>query len=113
MLLQWFGPSLGGQQVEQQRWIAILQAILAGWVTYVGATGMVVEGILRLPRIGFDLLVGAVAASMYLYSAGSTLGVFFIGRPFYGPLMFHWTVLVLVLWCGGRWAIMSRTNARE
>jgi len=105
--LQWFGGSLGGAPGESLRWIAILQALLAGWVTYVGAAGMLAEGAMLLlgpgRRFTVDLLVAAIAISLYLYSVISVLGVFMRGAPFYGPLMFHWSVLILAIWCGWRW----------
>ena len=66
-----FGRSLGG--VEADRWVSLLQALLAGWVVYVGATGMVAEGILlllgRRPLRGQflgNLIVGAAALVIYL-----------------------------------------------
>ena len=44
--LQYLGPSIGGP--EAPRWVAILQAALAGWVVYIGAAGMLFEGLLVL-----------------------------------------------------------------
>src|SRR5439155_14755490 len=46
--LQLFGRSLGGP--EAPRWIAILQALLSGWVVYVAAAGMIFEGLILIPR---------------------------------------------------------------
>src|SRR4051812_19198715 len=40
LALQWFGRSLGG--AESDRWVALLQGLLAGWVVYVAATGVLV-----------------------------------------------------------------------
>ena len=106
--LQWFGHLLGGAPMEQQRWISILQALLSGWVIYVGATGMLIEGIFLWPRVTADFVVAMVATLIYLFSAISTTGIFFIGRPFYGPLLFHWSSILLAGWCGWRWWGMSR-----
>src|SRR5215470_17771342 len=46
--LQWFGHPLGGR--ESARWIGLFQALLAGWVVYAGAAGMLFEGIVWLGR---------------------------------------------------------------
>src|SRR5450432_15180 len=65
--LQYFGKSLGVTPQESSRWIAILQALLAGWVTYVAAAGMLFEGIILLPqKFRADLLVAAIAIAFYL-----------------------------------------------
>src|SRR5688572_5630049 len=48
--LQYFGHKLGGP--EAGKWVGLLQALLAGWVMYVGAAGMLFEGILLLRRRG-------------------------------------------------------------
>src|SRR3954466_3838186 len=44
LALQRFGPALGG--AESPRWVGVLQLLLAGWVVYVGAAGMLFEGAL-------------------------------------------------------------------
>src|SRR5271156_1761343 len=44
--LEQFGHHLGGP--ESDRWVGILEALLAGWVVYVGAAGLAFEGIVRL-----------------------------------------------------------------
>src|SRR5687768_3571371 len=46
LALQLWGPTLGAN--EGERWVGLFQAILAGWVMCVGATGMIVEGIIRI-----------------------------------------------------------------
>src|SRR5437867_3364487 len=48
LALQWFGRRLGGE--EQDRWIGLLQALLTGWIVYVGAAGLAFEGLLLLRR---------------------------------------------------------------
>jgi cation transport ATPase len=112
LVLQYFGRSLGGSPVESSRWTGLLQAILAGWVTYVAAMGMVVEGLMILPkRFTFDLPIALAAILLYVYSAISVVGVFIRGQPFYQPMLFHWSVIILASWCGTRWAWMRRTSA--
>src|SRR3954471_24338351 len=61
-----FGPSLGGP--EAPRWIAILQALLTGWIVFVGAAGMLFERLVLLPRKGAhpELLVSLAAVALYL-----------------------------------------------
>jgi hypothetical protein len=104
IVLQYFGHSLGGTPREASRWIAILQALLAGWVTYIAAAGMLFEGLVLLSQgIRADLIVAAIAIAFYLFSAISTLGVFIKGQPFFSPLLFHWTVIILAAWCAIRW----------
>jgi cation transport ATPase len=110
--LQVWGHSLGGSPEEAQRWVALLEALLSGWVTYVGAAGLLVEGIATLaaglfrPVLLADSLVAIAAMGLYLFSAISTLGIFLRGRPMYHPLMFHWVVIVLAIWCCGRWTAL-------
>jgi cation transport ATPase len=91
ILLQYFGHRLGGP--EAARWVFVLQALLAGWVMYVGAAGMLLEGLILLRRrILPDLLVALVALGLYL--AGLL-----------GPLpLFHLSVMVVAAWTGIRWA---------
>src|SRR4051812_39463558 len=64
--LQYFGASLGGP--EAPRWVAILQALLAGWVVWIGTAGMLFEGLILLPRRGptIDLFVAAAAIALYV-----------------------------------------------
>jgi hypothetical protein len=106
LVLQWFGPQLGGNPGEWQRWVGLLQAILTGWVTYVAAVAMLVEGLI-LRRLTLDAVVGAIAVFATVYSAISVLGIFFQARPFYGPLLFHVAVLMLIVYCGIRWQCAS------
>ncbi|HEY7091054.1 MAG TPA: hypothetical protein VH518_23355 [Tepidisphaeraceae bacterium] len=112
LALQWFGPRLAGGPQESQRWIGLLQALLAGWVTYVAAAGMLVEGLMLIGgsrRMTVDLLVAGLAVALYLFSAISVLGVFVRGVPFYGPLMFHCAVIILAVWTGWRWWRTARS----
>jgi hypothetical protein len=104
LFLQYVGPSLGGIVEERQRWIGILQGLLAGWVVYVGAMGMVFEGILLLGRkLSIDLLVGIIALGCWVHSAISVLHVTIDGKLWYEPLLFHGSVTSLAVWTGIRW----------
>jgi hypothetical protein len=110
--LQWFGHSLGGP--ESERWVAILQALLAGWVIYVGAMGMLFESVVWLTRRRFttDLVPSAVAAGLYLaslvrlavYVLRGAAGAF--PRPW-----FHWAVALLIAWTALRWCQFVRRAA--
>ena len=115
LVLQWLGHSLGGSPGEADRWVPLLQALLAGWVVYVAATGMLVEGVLTLwaGKITItlaDAAVGLFAIVLYLFSIISVLGIFIHGEPLYRPLLFHCVVLTLLLWCGVRWLMMKRAR---
>jgi hypothetical protein len=115
--LKWFGGSLGG--AESERWVALLQALLAGWVVYVAATGMLVEaGIIistrrRMPlAIGLDALIAGSCAGFYLFSLVRPVGL--LVRPHFAwPAGFHWCVLTLAAWSALRWAGISRLAARK
>ena len=102
LALQLYGRSLGGP--EAGRWVAILQALLAGWVVYVGAMGMLFEGLIWLARrrVTADLLPAAAAVLLYLLTLARLITAAFSGRPLPNP-WFHWAVLLLALWTGLRW----------
>ena len=106
LALQRWGTSLG--PADAGRWVPILQALLAGWVLYVNL-GMFVEGLLlsRRGKLTADLLISALAAAMYGFSLVSALHIVVSGWPWYRPMMFHATVLLLIAWGGIRWAQMS------
>ena len=104
--LQIWGPKLGGS--ESARWVAVMQALLSGWILNVAAVGMLVEGILQLVR---RRLTGGLAASlaaigMYIYSCVSMIYVPFTGRPGFEPLLFHWSVVVMIAWSGCGWLVL-------
>jgi cation transport ATPase len=106
VFLQYVGPHLGG--AESERWVGLLQAILAGWIVYVGAVGMAFEGAILLwrRRPTVELAIATAAVGLFLYSAISVTGVIFTGQLWYRPLLFHWVVIVLTLWCAWRlWRI--------
>jgi cation transport ATPase len=107
LALQIWGRALGGPEAD--RWAGILQALLAGWVVYVGAAGMLFEGLILLSRRAMpDLIVAAVAVVAYLFSFVSVLHVLFTGHLWYRPLLFHVSVIVIAGWTGLQWYRWSR-----
>lgn len=104
-----FGRSLGGPEAD--RWVAVLQALLATWVVYVGAAGMLFEGLLLLTRrhIAADLLPSLAALGLYLSAVVHTVQVLVkvAATPRAGSPGFHWVVLLLVVWTGLRWGWLS------
>ncbi len=108
MGLQLFGRSLGGSPAEAQRWVALLQALLSGWIVYVAATGLLIEGLLFPRKFTADLSIAIVATLLFLASFLATLAITFRGvAPAFSP-RFHWVVLLLALWCGLRWWMLWR-----
>ncbi|MGB7160222.1 MAG: hypothetical protein WBD40_19295 [Tepidisphaeraceae bacterium] len=107
LALEVWGRALGGP--ESDRWVGILQALLAGWVVYVGAAGMLFEGLILLPRrVMPDLFAAIVAIGAYLFSLVSVLHVLFTAQLWYRPLLFHVSVIVVALWTGLQWHRWSR-----
>jgi hypothetical protein len=106
--LQLYGRALG--PTDSERWVSLLQTLLAGWVLYVNL-GMLFEGILLLPtrRVSGDFVVSAVAAAIYLYSLVSAAHGVVTSRLLFRPLMFHVVVIVLAAWAGWRWWRTSRS----
>jgi cation transport ATPase len=101
--LQYFGTSLGGP--EAPRWVAILQALLAGWVMYVGAAGMLFEGAILLRRgsLQTDFLAAALAIAAYVGSVAALL-IYLVRGRIVLPFAFHLAVLLVAIWTGLRWA---------
>lgn len=118
--LHLFGRSLGGPVVEAVRWTGIFQALLAGWVVYVGATGMVFEGlVLLLARrrvVTGDLLAAIAAAALYVWSVVQLLAVLFAPHgstppsPPHATFAFHWAVILIAAWAGLQWFRLTRRN---
>ena len=102
------GSRLGGP--ESERWVGILQALLAGWVVYAGAAGMLFEGLILLPRgrLMPDLFAALLAIAAYLFSLVSVLHVLFAAHLWYRPLLFHVSVLIVAVWSGVQWFRWSR-----
>jgi cation transport ATPase len=101
--LQLYGRTLG--PADSERWVSLLQALLAGWVLYVNL-GMLFEGILLLPatrRVSGDLAVASCAVALYAYSLISAAHGVVTSRLLYRPLMFHACVLVLATWTAVQW----------
>ena len=105
--LHYFGPSLGGP--EAGRWVGMLQTLLAGWVMYVGAMGMLVEGIL-LRKATADAIAALVAISFYLSSAFGVVYLFVTMRPATIPGLFHGTVILIMAWSALQWIRIARTR---
>jgi cation transport ATPase len=96
------GPRLGGP--DAPRWTGLLQAILTGWIIYVGAAGMLLEGMITAARSSLaDMLVAFVAIAVYIYSAALVIIMIFTGRTLQLHPFFHICVLLVVAWCGWRW----------
>ncbi len=110
LALQAWGHALGGDEAE--RWVGVLQALLAGWVVYVGAAGMLFEGLIVLPRrVMADLITALAAVLAYVFSLVSVVHVLFTGQLWYRPLLFHVSVMVVAAWTGFQWWRWSRLPA--
>ena len=109
--LQFYGRALG--PTDSERWVSLLQALLAGWVLYVNL-GMLFEGILLLPtrRIPGDFVISVIAVALYLYSLISAAHGVVTSRLLFRPLLFHVCVIVLAAWSGWRWWRGSRRHSR-
>ena len=110
LALQWFGRSLGGP--ESDRWVTLFQALLAGWVIYVAAAGMLTEAALlllarrRLPALLVaDAVAGGIALLLYLF------GLSHFVAPAGWPVVFHWSVLLLMVWAAARWRQAKKNSA--
>jgi len=109
--LQLYGRALG--PTDSERWVSLLQALLAGWVLYVNL-GMLFEGILLWParrRVSGDLAVSLLAAALYLYSLISAVHGVVTSGLLFRPLLFHMCVILLAAWTGWRWWRQSRVAA--
>ena len=108
--LQLYGRALG--PADSERWVSLLQALLAGWVVYVNL-GMLFEGLLLLPArrrgAGGDLLVALAAVALYAYSLISAAHGVVTSRLLYRPRMFHACVIALAAWTGFPWCRAART----
>lgn len=102
LALEVWGPSLGGPEAE--RWIGLLQALLAGWAVYAGAAGMLAEGVLvRTRPLLMDTIIALAVVAAYLAGLLSVAHIFLDGQLWYRPLLFHVSVLILCLWTGIQW----------
>src|SRR5215218_9904390 len=115
LVLHAFGRSLGGS--ESDRWTALFQALLAGWVVYVAAAGMLSEGLLlilaRRPMpatIRADLAAASAALLAYLCGLPHLL-TSILAPASRWPATFHLAVLILALWTGLRWWHLAKKNS--
>jgi hypothetical protein len=115
LALQWFGRSLGGP--ESDRWATLFQALLAGWVVYVAAAGMLSEGVLlllaplRMPKASLaDLAVASIAIMTYLFALPRLVALLMGQAPTW-PSMFYAPVMLLALWTGLRWRHLAKKNS--
>jgi hypothetical protein len=110
LALQFWGPGLGGR--EAVKWVGIFQALLAGWIVYVAAAGMLFEGILLLRRrVTADLICSTAALAVYGLS-GVRLVQILIGSATARRPIFHVVVLILAAWSGARWWQYGRHAGR-
>jgi hypothetical protein len=110
LALHWLGPALGGP--EAPRWTGLFQTLLAGWVMYVAAAGMIFEGVLQLLRrkITLDPVIAVIALTLYVVGVvGWTMLLVGAEAPRV-PIPFHYGVVLLAAWCGLRWAWLARHN---
>jgi len=100
--LQYFGLRLGG--AEAAVWVGLLQALLAGWILYIAAAGMLFEGLLLIrKKITPDLMVALLSAGLYLASAIGLVLLLFQFDLERRIFWFHASVMLLILWCGIQW----------
>ena len=108
LALHWLGPALGG--AEAPRWTGLFQTLLAGWVIYVAATGMIFEGAILLARrlrITLDFIVATVATTLYVVTVVAWAMLLVRRDASRVPTLFHHAVILLAAWCGARWAWLS------
>jgi hypothetical protein len=111
--LQLFGGRLGG--VSSGTWVGLLQALLAGWVMYVGAAAMLFESVLllRRGRPTADGLVAFLAIALYGAGFAAWLGIVLGAAP---PVaeraralgLMAWAAVLTATWTGARWWWLSR-----
>jgi hypothetical protein len=63
LALHFLGPRLGGP--EAARWVGLFEALLSGWVLYVGAAGMIGDAVLGR-RWTIHLVVALVSLAAYV-----------------------------------------------
>ena len=110
LALHWLGPTLGGP--EAARWTGLFQALLAGWVIYIAAAGIIFEGALLLlrRRVTPDPAVAMIAVMLYGIGVVGWVMLLLRGDASRVPMPFHHSVTLLAAWCGLRWAWLSRRN---
>ena len=111
LALHWLGPALGG--TEAPRWTGLFQTLLAGWVIYVAAAGMIFEGALLLVRrkvLTPDAVVASIAVALYGLGVVAWAMLLIPGVTSRWPMPFHYSIMLLIAWCGLRWASLSRRD---
>ena len=103
LALELYGDKLG--PTDSQRWVSLLQALLAGWVVYVNL-GMLFEALLRR-RANADFVVAAGAVAIYCVSLVSAAHGIVTTRVLW-PLGFHICVIILAIYSAMRW--IGRTS---
>ena len=102
--LELWGRALGGREAD--RWVLFLQALLAGWVMYVGAAGMLVGGLLTLPKLTPDLPVSAASIACYLTALVS------FAAPALRPwALFSCSIVLVTVWSGAQWWRLHSSRA--
>jgi cation transport ATPase len=110
--LELYGRALGGREAD--RWVMFIQLLLTTWVMYVGATGMLSEALLMLPRRwSADLPVCLVGVGMYLAGVVSFVGVITGGPAILGRAWFTGAVVLVGIWTGARWGWESARLRRD
>ena len=103
--LQHVGLRLGGD--EAAVWVGLMQMILAGWILYVSAAGMLIEALfLRKPTA--DALVAVLAMVTYAASALGWVRLLLQHSQHSRAFWFDIAVIVLIIWCAARWAWLAR-----
>jgi cation transport ATPase len=106
LALHFFGPHLGA---GADRWPAIMQMLLTGWIVYVGAAGMIVEGLLTLrAKYAVDFLVAMLASVLFAVSSARVIYHIASAASVAAATYFHLTVLLLAIWTMLRFAWLSR-----
>lgn len=108
LALQRYGLALGW--VEAGRWAGVLQLLLAGWVMYVGAAGMLFEGLLTLrKKPTADFTVALLAIALYLWSAVGFFALLTRAGTEH-RLLFDASVGLIAGWSAARWWRMARSE---
>lgn len=109
LALQFFGYKLGGP--ESARWVGLLQTLLAGWIIYIGAIAVFVEGLLFLSqsKLTLNLILSAVAIALYIFSVIAWATILFQSRPWPAAPRFDLSVALILFWSALQWARLRRS----
>lgn len=118
LALELAGRSLGGPEAD--RWVSLFQALLSGWVVYVAATGMAIEGAFAVlarrrpsPWLLSDLVVSCASVLLYLVSALRLVPLLAGRRIAQGwPSLFAAVVVLLSTWSCLRWWVIKNSAGR-